>query len=230
MSNLNVLASLTINGGTYDHVRVMGTLKVTDHLIAEKLSVYGSLKATGKCDIKNMTVNGAAKFESEVEADDLTVNGSCSFQESVKVRELKVRGAVKFLKKVHRASLIEILGAITTDTLEADTVIIKGALKCQEQLNADHIELSAQSHSTIKEMVGSKIHVKSEKKLFSRNKPGDIQVEFIEGDEVILENVTAKLVRGNKVIIGPNCKIEKVEYHESYEAVKNTQVGESVKS
>ena len=43
-----------------------------------------------------------------------------------------------------------------------------------------------------------------------------LTADIIEGDLIYLENTNAKIVRGNNVTIGTGCKIELVEYKESF--------------
>jgi cytoskeletal protein CcmA (bactofilin family) len=51
-------------------------------------------------------------------------------------------------------------------------------------------------------------------KLVSDNKI--LTSNIIEGDLIYLENTNAKIVRGKNVTIGAGCKIELVEYKESF--------------
>ena len=53
--------------------------------------------------------------------------------------------------------------------------------------------------------------------------------EVIEGDEIYVEYTKAKVVRGNKVVIGPGCDIQSVEYREDFKALKDGNVKENKK-
>ena len=52
-----------------------------------------------------------------------------------------------------------------------------------------------------------------------------LNAEIIEGDEIYLENTKAKVVRGNRVTIGPGCDIDFVEYQNHFQCEKGTKVG-----
>lgn len=234
MNNLNIYASASISGGNYNKIRIFGAAGVTGDLTANELIVFGSASLNGKCDINNMSIHGACKFHDSVKTNQLDIKGSCKFLNEVKVDVMKVFGAVKFEEKVYRSKLIEIYGSVKTQTLEADKILIEGSIKCEDQLNADLIEISSRASCVIKEMVGSEIIVKPKRKLFTRvhshkNYDQGINVEVIEGDEIQLENVYAKVVRGNVVRVGPNCIIEKIEYHESLEVDKDSKIKDSTK-
>ncbi len=228
MNNLNLFATAKLNGGTYNNIRIFGSTEVNGDLSADKLSIYGSAKFISECNIIEIDIFGSSKFEALVKVRDLRVKGACSFNNDVNVENLTVHGAVNFNKKVFRAKKITIYGAVNVNVLESDIIIVKGALNCDEQLNADNIEISSSSKSVIKEMVGSKIVVKPEKKIFGKAK-GKIETDTIEGDEIELENVVAKIVRGKNIKIGPNCKIDKVEYNETLTVSNNAVIGEKEK-
>jgi cytoskeletal protein CcmA (bactofilin family) len=223
MNDLNVFASATINGGDYNKIRIFGTATVNGNLRAESMKVNGSSEFNGVCEINDVTVNGACEFNEMVKTKALHINGACEFNHDVSVDHLKVNGSVEFNKKVFRASSIVINGSVRADVLESDSIVVKGKLECKEQLNADVIEITSNATSTIKEMVGEKITVKPPVQLFYKPK-GQIRVDMIEGDEIELTNVNAKVVRGNKVIIGPDCQIGLVEFSGSLSVSNKSQV------
>jgi cytoskeletal protein CcmA (bactofilin family) len=53
---------------------------------------------------------------------------------------------------------------------------------------------------------------------------GRLVTETIEADEIYLEATEAKTVRGKRVVIGPDCRIESVEYEESCEVDESSSV------
>ncbi len=63
---------------------------------------------------------------------------------------------------------------------------------------------------------------------FSIGRTPSLRTNSIEGDRVELEYTTAMVVRGKEVIIGEGCKIDRVEYTETFQAQPGT-VGQAVK-
>ena len=63
-----------------------------------------------------------------------------------------------------------------------------------------------------------------------RGAAAELTASSIEGDEIELEDTTADVVRGKRVVIGPGCHIKTVEYidtldvHEDAEVEKKTKV------
>ena len=228
MNNINVFAASSITGGVYNKIRVFGAADINGDVTAESLSVYGAADFNGNCDIKDMSIKGACDFKGYVKAVNLDVKGACDFNGDVHIEFLKIYGAVSFKQKVSRATDIKIYGVVEVETLEADTIMVKGVLECKEQLNADFIEINSNSESEIKEIVGSKIIIQPDKKMFKKlGKP--VVVDLVEGDEIELENVKAKVVRGNTVKIGKYCEIERVEYNDTLVVSNKSDVKESEK-
>ncbi|MGA8943178.1 MAG: hypothetical protein WB502_10735, partial [Thermoactinomyces sp.] len=54
-----------------------------------------------------------------------------------------------------------------------------------------------------------------------------LSADVIEGDEIELEYTRAKVVRGKNVKIGPGCKVDLVEYQDSYDADSDAEVKEA---
>jgi hypothetical protein len=109
----------------------------------------------------------------------------------------------------------------------------KGAFDIKGMLNAGVIEIDLNGRSTAREIGGERIVVT--KGLGSRLEellrfvflhPGALTVDVIEGDEVQLEQVIAKVVRGNRVVIGPGCEIDLVEHKGDYRKADGATVKE----
>lgn len=218
-NNLNIFASANIEGGTYDKINIFGSAKFNGKIIANQLHVNGSAHFNSELEIERVSINGSCKFMGHIVSKSIHINGATVFDESVSIESLKINGASTFNGKVDRAQSIEINGAVDVKTLEADSIVIRGAIKCHEQLNADiiKIELNENKTSEINEMVGETIIVKPNKNFFWKKSRGLVKVKIIEGDTLELEGVEAEVVRGKNVKVGPNCTIESVEYSDTYE-------------
>ncbi len=121
--------------------------------------------------------------------------------------------------------------------LEGEIVVLAGKVTVNGLLSADRVEMKLEDTSFVREIGGEVIEIRRRRKggllvelglpIFRR--PGSLQAVTIEGDEVYLEGTEAKLVRGKRVILGPGCRIERVEYEESLEVDSDSRVGEEVK-
>ena len=215
-NNLTVFADATINGGSYDKIRVYGSATVTGDVTAKSMKVFGAIEYKGICKIDALKLFGACEFQEYVEVGDLNIKGACEFNNDIKVDYLKIYGASEFKENLFRCKEVKVYGEAEAKRLEADAIYINGYVTCTEQMNGDKIEIATKAGSVIKEMVGTDIEVKPQTKwwMFQGGPRKKVEVETIEGDNVYLENAIVKVVRGNNITIGPNCEIDLIEYHE----------------
>jgi len=66
-------------------------------------------------------------------------------------------------------------------------------------------------------------------KLFTGGGTPGLETTQIEGDEIYLEDTAGDVVRGNRVEIGPGCRIKMVEYHESLKAHPDAKIDKQMK-
>jgi len=229
MNNLNVYSNSKILGGTYDNIRIFGSAEINGELIVSNMDVYGSTKFNFKSEIDALNVFGSCDFKAYVAVKNMDIKGTCSFDSQVKVDFLKVYGSVDFKENISHAKEVNIYGNVDVKLLEADKIVITGVIKCTEQLNCETVDISSISGSTIKEIVGTTINIKPKlnTKTIEPIHIEPIHIEIIDGDNIYLEYVHAKVVRGNKVVIGPHCNIDKVEYKETVSISSDSNVKQS---
>ena len=100
-------------------------------------------------------------------------------------------------------------------------------------INADevHIQVSV-SQSQVGAIGGSEVHVTQSAPagiLSSIWKPGMLNCDSIEGDEVELTMVKAHVVRGANVVIHSGCDIDQVEYTDTCTVDEDAKVGNCIK-
>ena len=100
-------------------------------------------------------------------------------------------------------------------------------------MSADIIDIKVYGTCSAKEIGGEKITVRSPQgfqsitQIFTFWAEKRLTADTIEGDDVYLEGVTAKTVRGRNVTIGTDCKIDVVEYSDNYSRTDGAMVGEA---
>ncbi len=228
MNNLNIFANSTISGGTYDNIRVFGSASITGDVEVTKMDVYGSSVFKGTSKITKLKVYGSSSFKGETICQEMDIKGSSSFSSKVKVDILKVYGSVKFNEDIQDSKEVSIYGDVNVKSLEADKINIKGNISGCELLNGETIEITTNAGATINEIFGSKITIKPNlTSFFQKTKP--VEVNLIEGDNILLENVIAKTVRGSHIKIGDKCEIETLEYRDTVEVSKDSKVNQTTK-
>lgn len=226
--NVNVSGSSHITAGEY-----------------EKISISGSAKLDGVIRCQSFSCSGSVSGESQLEVDEaFKVSGSCGLQGSLRAQEIKVSGAMKMEGNCTAAEGLKVSGgfkcggdvkcgelkisggAKVEGGIEAESVRVSGRINCGGLLNAETIEIE-RCTATIGEIGGGSIRILHSDAsvngilfgLFrAPHSRGIVQVPGgIEGDEIVLEGVQTPTVRGRVVAIGPDCKIDLVQYSETIE-------------
>jgi cytoskeletal protein CcmA (bactofilin family) len=116
---------------------------------------------------------------------------------------------------------------------EAEELELSGVLQVKGLLSAEKVRLKLYGPSSAAEVGGGTITVKRSKTKALLQPGQHSEMRFtsglIEGDYVELENTHAETVRGDKVIIGAGCVIQKVEYGSFLEIHKGAIVKQQVK-
>lgn len=244
MGNINLSGSgkIDANGSVYEHVGISGSGKIDGTLRCKSMSVSGSGRLLGDvfCDDK-ISVSGSGRFEGNVDCYELSASGASHFSSNIKCRKMGISGACHVDGSVEGGD-ISISGVCRVNkNMSADNVKMSGAARVDGLLNAENIEIrlgSSNSDTVIGEIGCTNLRVipqngvKSGFKLFGMSFGGgssNLCCQTIEGDNLLLCNTVADVVRGKNVKIGPGCNIKRVEYTESIEFEGESAVGEQVK-
>jgi cytoskeletal protein CcmA (bactofilin family) len=111
---------------------------------------------------------------------------------------------------------------------------VGGAFQVSGLLSADKLDVKMYGPCKAREIGGSTLRVRRSRAtklldLIKAREPFVLKADQIEGDIVELEHTVAEVVRGNRVAIGPGCRIGRVEYQQSLKTHKSASVGHSVR-
>ncbi|MGM0949250.1 MAG: bactofilin family protein [Bacillota bacterium] len=223
---MDVMEKLVINGsgsskgGTFQSVEINGSGTVAGDVECETFSFNGTGKADGSVKAKAVTISGSGKIHGDVEAESIRINGTGLIEGEVSAKQLKIAGSSTFGGTVKADDIVISGKAVMEADCETETFQSEGKCNISGLLNADQvmIKLSA-GESNVREIGCRHLQVTGRKGMLTllRLLPQPVlTAELIEGDVIELTNTKAKTVRGNKVIIGPDCQIETVEYSGDY--------------
>lgn len=195
MKDLNADGIITCGGGTYDVVDLDGVVTITDNII---------------CDTFNL--DGVGKVKGSVQASSVKIAGTC-----------KIEGDLK-AEKVDLYGVLNLSGSLTGDHVEID-----GALEVGEEVCADTFSLRMSHGSTAREICGQSCSIKKSGKGSAilgilRARKHEFVCESIECDDIYLEHCSVQHVNGQRVTIGPKCKIGNLEYVEEYSVHDSAKV------
>ncbi|NOU98016.1 hypothetical protein GC093_33025 [Paenibacillus sp. LMG 31456] len=242
MTNPDVRGDLIISGsgstagGTFNNVKINGEGTISGDIDSIEFKTNGSSRTQGNVKSTIIKVNGITRIEGNVDAEQLNVNGQTDIGGDVSVRVLKLQGKSDIGGNL-TGDLLEIGGELKVQRdCEAETFLQKGSFIIGGMLNAGKIDIQLFGPCKAKEIGGETISVKRTGLALSLHKiihslfitgfEDRLTVDTIEGDDIYLEYTTAKIVRGNRVNIGPGCEIIHVEYKDHFEQVKGAQVSE----
>jgi cytoskeletal protein CcmA (bactofilin family) len=161
----------------------------------DNVRVQGIGKIHGDIDCVRCKVEGIANVFGNVKAEVVHIQGKASVKGNVAAGEVRLEGDV-----------------FIAGDCEAESFNAGGGFTVQGLVSADQVSIRLYGSAKIREIGGETIHVTKGHRfgLFSRFKK--LSVETVEGDDIYLEYTKAKVVRGNRVHIGPGCEIDLVEY------------------
>lgn len=218
LSDINISGSGKVNGGRYNEVRIRGTAEVDGNIQCNKYKCSGSSIVNGNVETKTIVISGSTKIKGDLDTEEITVSGISSILGNVNAKKVKISGSSDIGGSLHTED-IQIAGSVSiNDDCEAEDFHARGGFEIGGLLNAGNIDIELYGGCKVKDIGGENIKVRLGKERFFAkmfnifmNSKG-LEANTIEGDDIFLENTTAKIVRGNNVTIGDNCNIETVEY------------------
>lgn len=232
LKSISVSGVGKITSGKYKNVSIDGAGKTVGDIECNKFSCNGAATLNGNIKAQKMEINGATSIKGNLDATKIVVNGSCKVVGSLESKGImEVNGALKVTYNI-KAENIKIDGAVSAKCIEAEDLKATGGLSC-ESVNAERFLMEIPKHSmkkmlssnTIGEIVGNEITIVQSDvtsnnilslfgiKINLGNKTLNIyDIDLIEGDEINLENVNCKTIRGKNITLGKNCNVENVEY------------------
>ncbi|NUK29227.1 polymer-forming cytoskeletal protein [Parageobacillus sp. VR-IP] len=235
--HLTVNGSALTSGGTFHKVTIRGDATINGDLWCDRCKVFGNADVSGNIEAKSFHIFGQANIRGNVQGETIKLFG-----------EMNLRGNAAAAYDFHLRGAVHADGDVTGGTIhgygemkvsrdcEADVFSVKGAVEIGNILNADQVELYLYfADSRIFEIGGKTIRVKRSKAMnllhFLKRFAYDskLKAETIEGDDIYLEHTDAKVVRGDRIIIGPGCNIDLVEYHTSFQQDEKAIVKEKRK-
>jgi cytoskeletal protein CcmA (bactofilin family) len=214
--NLLINGFGTSSGGHFEKAEVNGKGTVNGDVHCNDLVCNGFATINGNVEAQTVKINGNGKIDGNVKAEAISIEGIVKMSGEVNGGQLNVNGSAAFGNSVKGES-IEINGKTKIERdCEAETFSSEGIFRIGGLLNAEEISVLLYGECKAEEIGGKSIVVKEKPsgmiKLIKSFFPSKLVTKVMEGDDIQIEAVTADVVRGNTVTIGPNCEIGLVEY------------------
>jgi cytoskeletal protein CcmA (bactofilin family) len=188
------------------------------------LTITGNGSSIGG-EFNRVRIMGERDVNGDLTCNHLSVMGTICVSGQAKSKWTRVRGQID-VDGDFNGEVVKILGQLSVKgDCNSEAFKVRGTFHIGGLLNAGRIEVRLFGPCEAKEIGGGQIHIK-------RNLPVTVgykhlTVETVEGDDIRLECTRAKVVRGNRVEIGPGCEIDLVEYKDHYRQSRQASVKES---
>jgi cytoskeletal protein CcmA (bactofilin family) len=235
--DVRIAGAGSVATGAYETVSVSGSATLTGDVECDALKVSGAADGRGTLKAGRIVVNGSLTYRGDADAQEVRVNGTATFGKLLRAGTLKVAGTVDVdgdlhATEVHSQGYVRVSG-----DCEAERLKVEGGLTVGGLLNAGVIDITLYAKCDVRDIGGEAVLVKSGRsglhRLIAMLVPlaeRRLTAESIEGDDVRLEQTTARVVRGKSVVLGPGCVVDLVEYTESYSAAPDAKVKEARKA
>lgn len=247
--NIKIAGSGFINSGEYEEIKIMGTAKSEGHVKADIIKVmgggqfkgdmtcgictiHGGAHFTGNIKMKQLKINGEFHVEGNCEVEELVVNGSSRIIGSMNCGRVVLRGGLH-IDKSCKAQEIKVYGTVHAHSdFSAERIMIEGKIDCEGLLNAEYILIHPTAESHCKEIGTAELTI--ERPIYhilwlSYHKKTRMICDLIEGDELKLENVICKKMRGRNITLDEHCNINELEYTSSLTKEEGAVVKEETK-
>jgi len=208
LTDLKINGQGSSGGGKFRDVVIRGSGQIIGDVECNNYEVYGTGEQKGELIAANVVVKGQFKFDGKVTTPELKVYGESNFHGDIFSDELTIQGSLK-----------------TNGDLNAEICKIEGGFEIDGLLNVEIFELSMHWPCKVSEIGGTNIKIKNNGKfsfiglknmINPHSNKSLLEVGTIEADDIYLENTHAKIVRGKKITLGPDCQIDKLEYQDSF--------------
>ena len=193
-------------GGKFEDINISGVYSLKGDIICNKLDVSGVLKNSKNIQCEEFKVSGVLKSSESLKAQDINVSGVATIEKNIKSHKISGEGCIK-----------------VKEDIESEKIDLQGNIICDGLINCEDFYLFTEGESRIGEIGATNIEICGEKKsknifkifIPKRIKNNRAYIKVIEGDNIKLSDCEVDIVRGKNIVIGENCKINKVEYSES---------------
>ena len=241
-NHVNISGVGKLNGGQYSNIEISGFGRLTGDVQAQHIHISGSGTIDGDTKAERIRVTGAGTIYGNVEATFVESTGNFKVTGQAEIKELVNEGRCRLdtdvnADKIHSSGYFSIGGNIRTENFYS-----KGSLTIEGRLEAQLAEIEITGFCNVRDIVGKAIYIRKQDKinlsslskfinpLLGKGRELDkLKCQEICGQEIDIEFTEAKVIKGNKVTLGPDCRIEEVIYKEELKVHSSAWVGKEVK-
>ncbi|PYI55162.1 polymer-forming cytoskeletal protein [Paenibacillus flagellatus] len=226
--NLTITGNGGSGGGLYKDVKVVGEAQFNGDMDCLAFRCNGSATVYGTLKSTSCRINGTLGVNGDFDTGETKINGKLDVKGSMKAQEIKSYGETSVHGNVAGEQVVLEGYFNIKGHCEAEQIKIKGLFRIGGLVNAGTVSLLLHSRCEVKEIGGERIDIRRaegnvlKKLLGSLFLPSDfyegtLEVDTIEGDDIYVEHASVRTIRGANVVVGPGCRIGRVEHTGRFE-------------
>lgn len=167
-----------------------------------------------KGEFETLKIDGVSTCKNDMKAANIQISGVLNCTGAVDAGELYCKGIAEFKSNI-RAVKMQVEGVVSNtggSKIEAGEIICTGIITTKGEISADII--NAEGCIEADEIVGDQIRIYSHyrtPKLIAFLNRVKSKARMIEATTIDLRGVSAKVVNGRDITIGPACHIEHLD-------------------
>lgn len=171
-----------------------------------------------------VNIAGLGVFHGEIDAEIVRCSGLGKAMGNINCRRMEIAGMFTAGGKIH-AEEVDVKGLLRSRSdFSAEKFTVMGAVVIDALLNAGNIDIQFDRFGRINDVGGENVSIRPMLSPYKGNvgKAFDdlinvfasrrFKIRTVEGNDIYLENVDVETVRGENVVIGPNCNVCYLEY------------------
>lgn len=207
-NNVRIVGESMIGGGNYGNVQIIGMASANAPMACQRLSVIGEFHTEAGVTARQVNVAGAAVIGGNCKIDRANVKGEVKAAGNWKGTDIDLKGEI-----------------IVGGNCEVETATIRGSFTVDGLCNFDRLEIISHNPNRIHELGGRELVVRHPYVTSIFHRKMVLVTNCIEVDDIEIDYVKAKVVRGRRVRIGSHCCIGTVEYTDSLAVAEGAKVG-----
>ncbi len=195
----------------------------------EELRVAGSARAGADVVARRVSVAGRLAVKGVLKSETVSIAGTLSAG-GVECRRLSVAGLARIDGRLV-AEVVKVGGRLESKEILSKLVKIGGSVRAGS-IEADELEINLGGSSEVRRISAKTVRISPKRDLMGLLMPSKrkLRAERIEGKQVYLSRVTCEEVVGERVLVGPVCRIRRVVYSEVVKVSDRARVLELVKA
>lgn len=194
-----------------------------DEICEKDFKVAGYLKTKEDVVCNLLKVAGCFNVKGSIKSNHVKCSGLLRVSEDILASELKCAGTIIINNKI-KAQNINIAGYLRANEVEAENCEMAGKIKIAENINCETLSFDISGNSFVNEIEACNILIKKKNR-----KRKYLITNSITADMVDVIHLKCKKISGDKVVIGPKCVVDYVEYSTSLEVHSSSKVKKAIK-